>query len=354
MAEYNNPTIIYPEGGYGGEVLDHLLLRTAHSNETYQNNLIHVETDVTYKLTLPMADIGNVIQDNVPTPKLTDGDVNGDLNKITITERTLEPKDFMVFLKWYPEHMASYWKPFKPTGNLIFRELDPAVQADFISLILQKKDQYIGDAIWIGVEGGAEKSGITAPDSAVALGSGDCKYFDGVMKRALDSQDEANEMNRVNITGSGLLDTGEAVEKALYATFRSVEPRLRPSLRNMTFVMSHNTFLEYDEYLTSQTYKYRDNTTIQERTFKGVRIVPVAGVPDHTIVLGKFSRDITSNLWMAIDWATRKDEDAVKIGDISNYSAEKFFQMRLKMDVNIVKPCEIYMHTAYKKANAEG
>ena len=82
--------------------------------------------------------------------------------------------------------------------------------------------------------------------------------------------------------------------------------------------------------------------------FKGKRIVPVVGIPEHTMVLGEFSTGMDSNLWMGVDYAN--DTDILKIDRLQANSELFFFQMRMKMDVNIVRPAEIVVHTAYKKS----
>ena len=42
--------------------------------------------------------------------------------------------------------------------------------------------------------------------------------------------------------------------------------------------------------------------------------------------------------------------DILKIDRLQANSELFFFQMRMKMDVNIVRPAEIVVHTAYKKS----
>jgi hypothetical protein len=53
-----------------------------------------------------------------------------------------------------------------------------------------------------------------------------------------------------------------------------------------------------------------------------------------------------SNLWMGVDYAN--DQQVVKIDKLQSNSELYFFQMRMKMDVNIVRPAEIVVWTNYK------
>ena len=47
------------------------------------------------------------------------------------------------------------------------------------------------------------------------------------------------------------------------------------------------------------------------------------------------------------------DTEVLKVDRLQSNSELFFVQMRMKMDVNIVKPGEIVVHTAYQKAKSE-
>ena len=57
---------------------------------------------------------------------------------------------------------------------------------------------------------------------------------------------------------------------------------------------------------------------------------------------------LDSNLWMGVDYAN--DTEVVKIDKLQANSELYFFQMRMKMDVNIARPAEIVCWTAYANA----
>ena len=156
-------TIHYSANSYAGEVLEDLLVYTMQGNDTYAEGLIHIKPGIQHKLTLPHVGLGKIIQDNVATPTSTHGgNASADFNQYTFTERYLEPQDFMVYLEFNPRDFEDYWKPFQSDGQLIFRELDPKVQSTMLRLLVDKKDQYIGESIWCSRRGGANPSGKTA------------------------------------------------------------------------------------------------------------------------------------------------------------------------------------------------
>lgn len=345
-------TINYAGNTYAGEVLEDLLVYTAQGNDTFREGLVHIKPGIQKKFTLPHVSLGKIIQDNKPTPSSTEGEAGADgMNQYTHSERYLEPQDFMVYLEFNPRDYEDYWRPFQPEGQLIFRDLDPKVQATMLHLLIDKKDEYLGDCIWCGKKGGNDDS-ITAPADGVTLGgdsaAGPMKYFDGALVRALtnitsaDSNEKAS--GQVVLAGNTEITTGEQVEQALYAMWLKCPKNLRKS-NALKFVMGWELWDLYDQYLSSKDVKYTENADVNKFRFKGKRIVVINGIPEHTIFLGKFTTGMDSCLWMGVDYAT--DQESVKVERLQANSELYFFQMRMKVDVNIVLPSEIVLWSAY-------
>ena len=61
-------TVNFLQNGYSGEVLEDLLTYTVQGNDTVREGLIHIKTGIQHRYTLPAIKLGNIIQDNVPTP----------------------------------------------------------------------------------------------------------------------------------------------------------------------------------------------------------------------------------------------------------------------------------------------
>lgn len=355
--EDKNKTIKYPEGSYGGEALDYILQYTYQENEMYQHGLVHVQTGVTYQLKLPRSRSGRVIQDAQSTPTVESGRANANgFNSYEITERVLKPEHFGIFKLWDPEVMAQYWKQFAPLGTQVFRELSPKIQADFINQLIIEKNAEIGEALWLGVRGGVSTlTGFTQPTGMAKIGVTPDNMpqatlntkFDGLIGCAVRSLKDTNPLDRVNVTGTAKLDTGEAVEKALDTMYMSIPSAMRTKTGKLSFLMHFDQWIMYDRYLSNKTYKNTDNSVENVRKYKGIRIIPIGACPQHTIVLGEFASDITSNFWVAIDWANPKDEDMVVINRYMNSSSEWFVKMTMKMDSNIVKPNEMWFHSPY-------
>lgn len=344
-------TINLLQNGYAGEVLEDLLTYTAQGNDTFKEGLIHIKSGIQHKYTLPAVKLGDIIQDNVPTPLSVHGakGTNGE-NEYVFSERYLEPQDFMIYLEFNPRDYEKYWKFCQPDGNLVFRELDPKVQAVMLRLLIEEKNEYLGNAIWTSAKGGIAKAGITEPADCIKIGAKKEKYFDGVIKRLIDNitatDVETIAGGQAIMSGTTELTDGAAVEQALYTMWKKCPKHIRKK-NNLSFIIGWDAWDQYDQFLSNKTYKYTESTDVNKYKFKGKRIVPIVGIPEHTIVLGDFSTGMDSNLWMGVDYAN--DTEVLKIDRLQSNSELFFFQARMKMDVNIVRPAEIIMHTAYKK-----
>jgi hypothetical protein len=345
-------TVSFLQNGYNGEVLEDLLTYTAQGNDTYKEGLIHIKSGIQHKYTLPAIKLGDIIQDNVPTPTSNHGKKgdNGE-NEYQFTERYLIPQEFMVYLEFNPRDYEKYWKFAQPDGNLVFRELDPKIQATMLRLLMEKKNEYIGNAIWTSAKGGEAVAGITTPTDCIKIGRGKEKYFDGFIKRVIDNVNTTDAKTiaggQVIISGTTELTGGAAIEQALYALWKKCPKQIRKK-SGLSFIIGWDAWDAYDQYISDKQVKYSENTEVNRYRFKGKRIIPIVGIPEHTIVLGEFSTGMESNLWMGVDYAN--DTEVLKVDRLQSNSELFFFQMRMKMDVNIVRPAEIVVHTAYQKA----
>lgn len=339
------------ESNYTGEVLEHLLTLTSQENETYKEGLIHVMSGIQKRMALPSIRLGKIIQDHKATPDSSAGEY-------TFAERYLEPADFMVYLEFNPRHYEKYYTPFQPKGNLVFRDLNPAVQAKMIDLLFKNKAEYINHAIWCSADA-TEKAKVGSADGKVAAGAteiggddeyGPMKYFNGAILRMLknaaaDAASEDAKCGQVNIAGSGSFADGAAVETELYAMWEQVPPKIRKK-KNLSILIDYDSWDKYNKYVSGKDQKYNDNTEENKRRFQGKRIIPMVALPKDTIIIGVFTTDEDSNLWMGVDYAN--DEQVLQVDKLQNNSEMYFFKMLLKMDVNIVRPSEITAHLPFK------
>ena len=339
------------ESNYTGEVLGDLLTLTAQENETYKEGLIHVKSGIQKKYALPSVQLGKIIQDRKPIP-------DGSVGEYTFAERYLEPEDFMVYMRFNPRDFEEYYRPFQPKGNLVFRTLDPKVQATMIRLLMERKMEYINHAIWCSAMP-EQKAKIASADGSVAAGAteiggedaaGEMKYFNGaicrmLMNAAAAATSEDAKSGQINVAGTGTFADGAAVESELYAMWEATEPKIRKK-SGLVILMDYKSWDAYNRYLSDKTVKYSDNRKENEHRFQGKHIIPMTALPDDTIIMGNFTTGVDSNLWMGIDYAN--DEDVLQVEKLQADSELYFFKMLLKMDINIVRPSEITAHLPFK------
>lgn len=352
------------ESNYTGEVLGDLLTLVAQENETYKEGLVHVKSGIQKKYALPQVNIGKIVQDHKATP-------DSSLGEYTFAERYLEPEDFMIYLEFNPRDFEQYYRPFQPTGNLVFRQLDPKVQATMIRLLMEREQEYINQAIWCAAKPGT-KAKVSSSDYVAADGTnpavgvapgdteiggdteaGPMKYFNGAIARMLmnvaaPATSEDAKCGQVKIAGTGTFKDGEAVEAELYAMWEATPPKIRKK-SGLVILMDYKSWDAYNKYLSAKTMKYSDNRSENDRRFQGKRIIPMVALPDDTIFIGAFTTGIDSNLWMGVDYAN--DENVLQVEKLQANSELYFFKVLLKMDVNIVRPSEIVAHIPFKLAD---
>ena len=256
----------------------------------------------------------------------------------------------MIYFEFNPRDFEQYYKPFQPTGNLVFRELDPKVQATMIRLLMESKAEYINHAIWCAAKA-TTKAQLNAGNSkTLEIGADDAagpmKYFDGALARLLlnasaGADTEDAKCGKCTIAGTGAFANGAAVEAELFAMWQALPPKVRKK-QGLVILMDYATWDKYNLYLSDKTFKYSDNRTENQHLFQGKRIIPMVALPEDTIVMGVFTTGYDSNLWMGVDYAN--DEDVLQVEKLQANSELYFFKMLLKMDINIVRPKEIIAH----------
>ena len=319
---------------YSGEVLDTILAYAVEGNDTFDKGLVKIQSGIQHKYVLPTIQVGDVIQANKATP-VSPTDSKGDVN---INERVLAPGDFMVYAEFNPRDYEVFWKPFQPDGNLVFRELDPKVQATIAREIMKQKNKYLGDALWVS----RSVSAIGTPTPSDPLGATGYQYFNGFLHRILDA-DKGAVIN----SGQGALTTKDEVFAAMAVMYKDVPKAMRGS-KKMKYVMDWATADLYEDYRILQDYKGIETTENTILKYRGIPVVPINGMLDETIVLGEFGADMLSNFWVGVDYAN--DTEVLKVERLQANSEVYFFQMRMKMDTNVVRPKEIVVYSKYKFA----
>ncbi|WP_418692323.1 BACON domain-containing protein [Alistipes putredinis] len=291
-----NPSI---QTNYGGEFLNRLLTLVTTGNELFERGLIHMEQNVGDKYSIPRMQLSKILQKRVEQP--TSENSKG---QFTIDERVLQPQDVMAYTEFNPRSFEKFWKPFQPTGELVFRELPTNVQEQMLLEIAKVAKNELGYHFINGVQGDGEE-----------------QFFNGILTRIAADK----ETILATTTKTKQLDRLRAVWAKVPAAMRN-----NP---NFCFLMSVNDLDAYDDEITDSG-KGKDPTSVNAPRFKGKRIEGLANWPDGVIVATIASLDIDSNLWAACNLVS--DTTTIKVDRVSNAGERFFFKMLMKIDTNIV------------------
>lgn len=301
------PMAINITSAYAGEVLDTLLVRATTANELVDGGHIHIEPNVQKKFTIPRLKVGKMLQKRKEQP--TENDSKGDFS---ITEKYLEPQDLMAFTTFNPRSFEKFWRPFQPTGNLVFRELPAEAQNKLLAEMAKVVNFELGNEFINGVKGDAEG-----------------EYFDGILTRIVADDDVLKIDTAVAITEANIITALKAVVAKIPKALKkaNVKPKVK-------LFMSVSNGEMYDYVLTEKPYKGMDYSGMNTERFKGYKIVPLADWPDDVIVAAYANSEMDSNFWAGVDYVD--DAEVIQIDKLTNAGEKYFFKMLLKADTNVV------------------
>jgi hypothetical protein len=307
---------------YAGEVLEKLLVRATTGNELVNGGHIRVQPNVNKKFTIPRLKPGTMLQKRKEMPVQADSKGN-----FAITEKYLEPQDVMAFTTFNPRVFETIWRPFQPTGNLVFRELPADVQSQLLNELAKVVDFELGNEYINGVKGDAEG-----------------QYFDGILTRIVADADVINVPTPVGLTQSNIISKMKLV--------RALVPKAIKKSPNLKLFMSVSNASDYEYELTDKPSKGADYTNMNPERFKSIQIVALPDWPDNVIVAAATSANVDSNFWAGVNYAD--DAEVIQIDKLTNAGELYFFKMLLKADTNIVFGEDIVLYDGRDTAIAAG
>lgn len=293
--------IVVQNTNYNGEVLEKILTVATTSNELVEKGLIMVIPGVGKKISIPRLKTGRMLQKRKAQPGITDS--KGDFN---YSEKELDPHDFMAFTLFNPRSFENIWRPYQPKGDLVFAELPPEAQNALVDALAAQVQFELG---WHYVNG------------EYAEGDDDDKLMNGILTQAAKD----SECIVVASESTSMIDR-------LYAVLDAIPEAMleNPKLR---ILMSKKDFQKYDKELTQRESKNSDETKVNEKSFKGVKIETVASWPSDVLVATLCSLGADGNLFAAVN--LQDDEHVIQIDKFTNAGEDYFFKLLMKADTNI-------------------
>lgn len=291
--------IVIKNTNYNGEVLERLFTLAVLGCQIVDKGLICVIPNVTKKLSIPRLKTGKMLQKNKEMPD--DRDSKGGWN---YSEHVLDPEEFMAFTTFNPNTLYNIWRPYQPTGNLVFTELPPNVQNALLDALSKQVQFELG---WHYING--------------EFGDDDDHLFNGILKR----MEQDGDVKRISTAATTMIGKLYAIKAAVPETIKE-----SPNLR---YIMSMEDWEQYDQELTDREHKNSDETQLNRKMFKGVKIETLAGWPSGLIVATLCAPDETGNLFAGVNLPS--DEDVIQIDKLTNAGERYFFKMKIQVDTNI-------------------
>lgn len=291
--------IVIKNTNYNGEVLERLFTLATLGCQIVDKGLLCVIPNVSKKLSIPRLKTGKMLQKVKEMPD--DRDSKGGYN---YSEHVLEPEEFMAFTTFNPNTFRNIWRPWQPKGDLVFTELPPNVQNELLDA-LSKQVKFELGLHYINGE----------------YGNDDDHLFNGILYRMKNDGD----VKRISTTETTMIGKLYAIKAAIPETIKE-----NPSLR---YIMSLEDWEKYDQELTNREHKNSDETSLNQKSFKGVKIETLAGWPTGLIVATLCAPDETGNLFAGVNLS--EDEDVIQIDKLTNAGERYFFKMKMQADTNI-------------------
>lgn len=300
--------LIVNNTAYAGEVVEKLLVRATTGNEIVDGGYVHVHAGIKSKLALPRTRTkGKFLQRRVAMPKSgAGGDGKGNFE---YSEKYLEPQDMMAYTEFNPAVFEHIWRPFQPTGEMVFQELPVEVQETLLSELAKVVDMELGD-LYINCTKGA----------------GAREFFNGFLAQM------KNDAELTPVAGAHKV-TDETILPILRKIKTSIPKALRKN-KNMTIFMSTEDFDIYDAVITDKPFKGADYRNMNDEKYKGYPIAVLSDLPKDVIFAAVATAGIDSNLWIGVNLS--EDTNAIKVDKVANNGELYFFKMLMKADTNTV------------------
>lgn len=296
---------------YNGEVLNELYLLLGVGNEVVQQGAAVVLDRIAKKKSLPkLSQTTNPIGDYVSTAP------TADTMTTTWAERSLDPKEMMVYEEFLPEDLLDVWEEWQSVGDFTNLELNQKLMMAILELTTNGVGEQMAKLFWQG-------------DTSLAAGD-PMNKFDGIVTRLLSDANAILATPQGNISATNYFDVLSSVWQAIPDKF----------LNNPDFALHMNT-TDYKVMQTANTNQKKDFVGIfgmdLDTMYQMKKIKFFSGMKRHHIVgaIGMAANSgvrSQSNLHLGV-WVPEESE-TVKVDLVDNAGKEWFMRLDYKADAN--------------------
>lgn len=323
--------LVINDTSYAGTVAAYMITRAVVGADTIQKGCIYVQDGIKKKHTIPRIEVSDFMQRRAATP-VSKGTV-------TVDGNVLDPLDLMLYYEFNPRDYEQHWYAEQLKPQLLARDLPQTAEAFMVMQQMKRLNEFFENAIWRSrIDYDDQGNNVDPTTKGADSTDSQYFYFDGLIKKLLDGATVPPAGQRTILVSSpailvaGIAGGGqENIGDALRRVYNLVPKALlyHYGAAGLKFLVSYPTQQLYEDFLTTQLYKNNDTTEKGINRYKGYDVVPLAGLPDNTIIACFAFADISSNLWLGINSTTDEQLQLTKL----QANSELFFIKGLfKMD----------------------
>lgn len=331
--------LVINDTSYAGSVASYMITRAVVGADTVQKGCAYVKDGIKKQHTIPRIEVSNFIQKRKATPTSQ--------GAVTVDGKVLVPQDLMLYYEFNPRDFEAHWYAEQLKPQLLARELPQTVEAFMMMQTMLRLNEYFEYHTWRGrLQYDPDGAAVDPTTKGADAGDSVYFYFDGLIKKLLDDNTTVLVSTPATLVagtaGVGQENIGDALKRCL-----SLVPKallFKYGVMGLKFMVSYATKLVYEEFLTVvNVYKNNDTTEKSIDRYKGYELVPLAGVPDNTIVVCIANPDISSNLWIGINSVT---DEQLQLAKLQANSELYFVKGLFKMDTQNGFPDQVVLYTS--------
>ena len=331
--------LVITDTSYAGEAASYFITRPVIEMDTVQKGCIHVQDGIKKQYTIPRIEVSGFIQKRAATP-ISQG-------LMLVDGRVIVPRDLMLYIEFNPRDYEAQWQAVNLEPKLLNRDLPPTANEFTMLQTMKRLNEFFEKATWRSrlVFDPSNPAFVTPASKGQAAADSAYFYFDGLTTKLL------NDPLTVQVTSPAVLVAGvaaggqENISAALNRIYANVPQAIlfKYGAKGLKFHVSYLTQQLYEQDMLLGTFKNQDTSEKGVNRYKGYDVVPLAGMPDNTIVACISCPDIESNLWLGVN--STEDQDGLQLARLQANSEYFFIKGLFKMDTQIGFPDFVVLYT---------
>lgn len=313
---------------YAGTFASYFWLPATFSMDTIQKGIVYVQDGIKKKHTIGRVDFADPLQPRTATPTTS--------GTFTVDGRTLYPADMMCYTEFNPRDYEQHWLAEQLSPTLLARELPVTAENYMLQIGLNRTFESIEGGLWMGSLDYAGNYPVGTPQYQ-------WQFFDGFLKKMVNDIAVLRPAIAEVALTTGNIATSFDTLLNLIATNKKALLSKPTRYERMKFLVSINTEQLYHTFITtSLTFKGVNTTDRGINLYKGYEVVPIAGMPDDTIVFTESVNDVSSNLYVGMN---SMEDNNLQLMRLQNNSELFFFKGLMKYDTQYGFSEQIALYT---------